>query len=347
MRKFMVGLMVGGLLAVTAPAIAQAQVQAQPQQAGIGDPLTLAASGVLIPFLGGTDVSLLEIASPVGDNSGVHMLFFDATCARIGDSVGLPLTTNDIGFVQIPTVASGSGLITIGQVDATGFNLLPLDNPIHTRVYVFNSVTARSRVLDPIILDTAEFSRSPISELHTWSALRTSSTFYAPQQTATVTTDLIFICPSTTIQDRTDPNKGAFPFGNTSTGAVFPRILVGSPDDFAAGTAKGGLAPSFPTDMLRARIYNTNEVFLRDVRTTCACVRSASVLDISSVYSTADAVLGTYTELEANPANSASFDFAFTGYKNTASVGSAVNIFTGRLSNGSRASIQGTLTDTR
>jgi hypothetical protein len=319
MRKFMVGLMVGGLLAVTAPAMAQIQ------QAGIGDPLTLAASGVLIPFLGGTDVSLLEVASPVGDNSGVHMLFYDATCARIGDSVGLPLTANDIGFVQIPTVVSGSGLIAIGQADQSGFNLLPLENPVHSRMYVFNTLTARSRVLEPIILDTAEFPASS----HTWSPLRTSSTFYAPQQTATVTTDLIFICPSRTIQNPTTTAVQAFP-----TASGFPVIAP-------------PFAPSFPIDMLRARIYNTNEVFLRDVRTTCACVRQASVLDISNVYSAAEAVLGTYTEIEANPVNSATFDFAFTGYRNTASVGSAVNIFTGRLSNGSRPSIQGTLTNAR
>jgi hypothetical protein len=319
MRKFMVGLMVGGLVAVTAPAIAQVQ------QGGIGDPLTLAASGVLIPYVGGTDVSLLEVASPVGDNGGLHMLFFDATCSRVGDSVGLPLTTNDIGFVQIPTIVSGAGLVAIGQVDASGFNLLPLENAVHTRMYVFNTITARSRVIEPIILDAAE---APDS-VHTWSPLRTSATFYAPQQTATVTTDLVFICPSRTIQNPTASAAQAFP-----AASGFPVIVP-------------SLAPSFPTDMLRARIYNTNEVFLRDVRTTCACVRSASVLDISNVYSTADAVLGAYTEIEANPVNTANFDFAFTGYRSTASVGSAVNIFAGRLSNGSRPSIQGTLTDAR
>jgi hypothetical protein len=322
MRKFMVGLMVGGLLAVTAPAIAQVQ------QAGVGDPLTLAASGVLIPFLGTTnDVSLLEVASPVGDNGGLHMFFFDATCSRVGDSVGLPLTTNDISFIQVPTIiAPGTdGLITIAQSDPSGFNLIPLEAPIHTRLYVFNSVTARSRILEPMILDSAEFPAST----HTWSPLRTAATFFAPQQTSSVTTDLIFICPSRSIQNPTTTAVQAFP-----TASGFPAIAP-------------PFAPSFPSDMLRARIYNTSEVFLRDVRTTCACVRQTSVLGISNVYSTTDALNGTYTEIEANPANSASFDFAFTGYRNTASVGSAVNIFTGRISNGSRPSIQGVLTGAR
>jgi hypothetical protein len=316
MRKFMVGLMVGGLLAVAVPATAQVQ------QAGIGDPLTLAASGVMIPFLGGPgDISLLEVASPVGDNGGLHMFFFDAACARIGDSVGLPLTTNDIGFVQIPNIVAGSGLVTVAQTDASGFNLLPLESPIHSRVYVFNTASARSRVLEPIILDTAEFAATS----HTWSPLRTAATFYAPQQTATVETNLLFICPSRNIQG----NAGAaFP---TTSG--FPVMAP----PFAA---------AYPADMLRARIYNTNEVFLRDVRTTCACLRTASVLDISNVYSTADAVLGTYTEVESN-AGSTAGDFAFTGYKATATVNSPVNNFVGRFSNGSRNSVQGILTNAR
>src|SRR5713101_3296634 len=121
MRKLIVGLMVGGLLAMAAPVMAQ-------QQGGIGDPLTLATSGVLMPFFGAAgDAFLLEVASPVGDNSGVHMFFFNAACARVGDSVGLSLTTNDIAFLQVGSVIPGvnAGLITIGSVDASGFELRP------------------------------------------------------------------------------------------------------------------------------------------------------------------------------------------------------------------------------
>lgn len=340
MRKFIVGLVVGGLLAVTAPAMAQQLIP----QGGIGDPLTLATSGVLIPFLGGSDVSLLEVASPVGDNGGLHMFFFDDTCTRIGDSVGLPLTTNDIGFIQVPTVvpSAKAGLITIGSADPSGFELRPLENPIHSRVYVFNTTSARSRVLEPIILDTAEYSsdRFQLIAPHTWSPLRTAATFFAPQETSTVETRLLLICPSTNIQNP-DPKKVSA-FNPT----FFPQIRVGPIDPTTLQQAPG-LAPKFVDDMLRARIYDTNEVFLRDVHTGCSCVRSAEVTDISNVYSAAEAALGTYTEIEANNLNSGNFDFAFTGYKATATVNSPVNNFVGRFSNGSRDSIQGNLTSTR
>jgi hypothetical protein len=328
MRKFIVGLlMVGGLSTMAAPAMAAQVAQAQ---GGLGDPLTLAASGVLIPFLQGSgDVSLLEVASPVGSNAGAHMFFYDQSCARVGDSVGLPATTNDIAFLQIPTVGLPAtvtgGLITIGQVDASGFALTPLASPIHTRVYVFNVNSGRSRVIEPIILDTAEFPGDP----HTWSPLRTGATFFAPQETAAVQTRVFFSCPLDTIQTATG---GAFP------GTLFPVIV-----------------PHFPhiaaTDALRVRIYDTNEVLWRDTRTACNCIQEESIAAISNFYADPLANLGTFSEVESNPVASNATENVtenvFTGYVATATVGSAVNNFVHRMSNGSRSSLQGTLLDAR
>lgn len=314
----MVGLMVGSLLAVAAPAMAQ-------QQGGIGDPLTLAASGVVVPWAGAAgDSFLLEVASPVTDSPRLHMFFFNASCTRVGDSVGLPLTVNDIAFLSIPTVVPDvAGLVTMGSVDGSGFNLLPLEAPIHARMYMFNPASGKSREVSPIILDTAEFSGNP----HTWSPLRTAATYYAPRETATVTTNLMFICPNNAIQALTGTSS-AFPIASG-----FPAIAPPFPT-------------TFPTDMLRARIYDTNEVFLRDVKTGCSCVRFANVTALSNIYSDASVIGGTYTEIEANPANAAG-DFAFTGYRSTATAGSAINDFFERMSNGSRNSIQGVLTNAR
>jgi hypothetical protein len=320
MRKFIVGLlMVGGLSALAAPAMAQ--------QGGVADPLTLAASGVLIPFLSGAgDVSLLEVASPVGANAGAHMFFFDQDCKRTGDSVGLPATANDIAFLQIPSVglnpAVTAGLITIASVDPSGFLLVPLLNPIHTRVYVFNTGSGRSRVIDPIILDAAEFPGDP----HTWSPLRSGATFFAPQETAQVSTRVFFCCPLSTIQSA---EGGAFP------ATLFPAIDPHFPD-------------TADPEALQARIYDTNEVLWRDVRTPCGCVREESIIAISSFYADPLANLGTYTEIESNPLPpSEDSPVSFTGYVATATVGSAVNNFVHRMSNGSRASLQGTVTPAR
>jgi len=320
MRKLIVGLlMVGGLLAVAAPSMAQQG------QGGIGDPLTLAASGVLIPFLNANgDVSLLEVASPVGDNSGMHMFFFDQACNRVGESVGLPATANEITFLQITPVNMGitgtpptAGLIALGQVDQTGFNLVPLENPIHSRVYAFNTISGRSRVIEPITLDTAEFS-SAFGLPHAWNPLRTAATFFAPQETSVVATRVALICPLNTVQGAA---IDAFPVTR------FPTIDPHFPSQFLA-------------TMLRARIYDTNEVLRRDVRTSCACVREDSVTGISNVYGLPEAALGTYTELESNEVTIVG-DFPFTGYVATATVGSAVNNFVHRLSNGNKLSIQG------
>ncbi len=81
MRKLIVGLVVVGLLAVGAPAMAQR-----------ADPLGLISSGAVLPYVGdGTiapgSLSFLEVASPRSDNNAAHMFFFDKTCKRQGQSV--------------------------------------------------------------------------------------------------------------------------------------------------------------------------------------------------------------------------------------------------------------------
>lgn len=334
MRKFIaVGVLLAGLLAGAGSAMAQTYTGI----GGIGDPLTLAASGVLLPYItndGKGTVALIEVASPVLANPNLHMLFYNATCARVGESVGLPLTENHIGFFD-PTKAGGvgvinNGLVAIAGVDASGFILNPLQNAIHARVYEFTPSDGRSRVFEPIILDTAEFRGDP----HTWSPLRSAATFYAPLETTTIKTELTLICPISTIQGATGAAFGA---GTTPpfTGTGFPVIK-----------------PDFPTtniaDGLRARIYNTNEVLKRDVRTFCECLTfNRSVTGISVVYSDPTEVpFGSYTELETNAPLSGS-PTSFTGYRAVFATGSNLNNFFGRLSNGNRLSIQGTLTNAR
>ena len=321
-----VGMLVGTLLAGAVPAMAQ--------QGGIGDPLTLAASGVLIPYVtaGGT-VSIVEVASPVGQNPNLHMQFYDANCNIVGPSVGMPLTTNDIAF-QVVGVSQGgvvpdgtNGLVAISAVAQDGFTNALLESPIHSRMYTFNASDGTSRVFEPIILDTAEFSNF----FNTWSPMRTAATFFSPLQTASVHTHLILICPKATIQGVDgayfDPALG------------FPRILPPFP---------GSLSSSAAPHPLRVRIYDTNEVFKRNTFTDCVCLTQKNLEDgsIDPIYSNAGEVpFGTYTELEENP--TIATRSAFTGYRSVFTVGSALNNYIGRLSNGSRGSIQGQVTGER
>jgi len=310
MKKRLVrAVLVGGLLAQLA---GPAPAVAGPSSAGVGDPLTLAAFGVLIPYVtGGHTVALLEVASPVRGNPSLHLVFYDATCAR-GGSVGLPQTPNDIAFVDVGSVvpAGQNGLVAITAGGG------PLTSPIHSRVYLFNTADGGSRVLEPIILDTAE---SP-GGANTWSPLRTAATFFAPLQTAAVNTTLTLICPIATIQDASG---------------------TGAPQAFPTAQGFPAIAPAFPAaptaGNLLLNVYDTNENFLRDRSINCGCLTELSVADISSVYGDPQsASQGTYTEILS--------ESAFTGYREVFTVGSFMNRFFGRLNGGSQLSIGGALT---
>jgi hypothetical protein len=338
MNKLIVaGLLIGSFLSGAVPAMAQIQ-------GGIGDPLTLARDGVMMPFFTGGilgTVATLQVASPVGDNPDLHMFFFDASCQRINIAVGMPLTANDIAFQQIgsaqggPVATGTNGLITIAGADASGFTLLPLSFPIHSRLYQFSAIDGRSRVLEPIILQTAEFP----SVAHAWSPLRSGATFFAPPQTATVQTDLVLICPVSTIQGASGAAFGQDPggTGNTSfTDTGFPQINPRFP---SIGQS--------PSNNMRVRVYDTNEVFKRDFTIACHCIegRPSIAVTVNSIYADPNEVpFGTYTELTTVPAGAtinAGPRYTFTGYTSTFTVGSAINAFFARLDNGSQLSIDG------
>jgi hypothetical protein len=257
----------------------------------------------------------------VEGNPNLHLAFFNAAGVR-GGSVSLPETSNDIAFVDAGSVvpAGQNGVVAIAGVAGDGSTLVPLTSPIHARVYLFNASDGRSRVLEPIILDTAESPNGP----NTWSPLRTGATFFAPLQTATVNTSLTLICPIATIQDATGAVlQQAFP-----TAQGFPSIVPAFP---AASTAGN----------LRVTVYDTAGQFLRDGVISCASLTEVSVTAIDPVYSDPTvASTGTYTEIRVDPAK----QNAFTGYRAVFTAGSPLNNFFGRLSGGNRLSIGGTLT---
>lgn len=337
MRKLMKGLVAGflvvGLLAVAAPAKAQ----------GLGDPLSLAASGVLIPFFGtGNDSSILEVASPVGSNPLIHFIFYDAACNRT-ESFPWAQTENDIDLFlaasnTVPTpptiTVNKNGLIAIATDDGGGFNLVPIPttgntpqgSPIHTRVYWINAGSpSRHRVLEPITLDNAE------DPFNTWNPLRSAATFFAPRETATgFKTTLWLICPRDTIQRNSlsATDDSAFAIGRG-----FP--VINSAGGLQLFTTPGGFSSSYGFGSLAARVYDVDEVFLRDWRTDCNCLVQkdlSGATAVSTVYSTAD----TFTELETDGTNNK----FFTGYKAmTFQPAPQVDLF-GRLSNANWRSVR-------
>jgi hypothetical protein len=291
MRKLTVGLIAVALLATAAPARAQ-----------WADPLGLIASGLIVPFVGNGTVSpgsfsFLEVYAPVGSESGFHMFFFDTTCARKGDSVGLPLTANDVALLRVDNLGGANpveGLITAADVDNTGFNLIPMASAVHARVlWITGAGTVRT--LEPISIWNPEVVPaffSPVINgipiLNSWNPLRSAATFFAPLEGGGLNTTIYFVCPTTNAtNDITNFNAGAFPINSG-----FPALLDQSGESpQPAGT---------PTP-LRVRVFDTEERFLRDVTTTCTCLTASPVLSISQVYGSAvEAPGGTYSEVEGN-----------------------------------------------
>ena len=280
MRKLIVGLVVVGLLAVGSPAMAQR-----------ADPLGLIASGAVLPYVGnGTiapgSLSFLEVASPRQDNANLHMFFFDKTCKRQGQSVGLPLTTNDVEILRVDDLGGGTpteGLITMAQAASGGFTLQPLpsESPIHARVLWVNGVGDYIRILEPIALANFDL------ESETWNPLRSAATFWAPPVIpGFLSTTIYFVCPTPDITGPTvsDAATGipAFSSNVANPGGPFPVLDP----------------PAAATTSLRFRIYDDEENFLRDVRNTCQCLTPHPVTEISDIYEKAPN--GTYTEVEGD-----------------------------------------------
>jgi hypothetical protein len=315
------------LMATAAPAAAQ-----------LADPLSLATSGVLLPFFSDSAagfVSMLEIVSPVtplGFTNPLHAVFFRASCTRdasIGDLQTLKQAKAFISTAS-PISLTFNGLAAIG-LTVSGNDLLPLNFPVHTRTHWIDAKTGRVRELEPIILDTfasltSGMSSGPsnsvglcssgtvafaagINNSFCWSPLRSAAAFVTPQESASLKASIYLICPTYDIQQ----GSAADAVGDGSpplllhTGGVFnPNngfIRIQNRDG-STGFPWRSVADGLAKQQLRGRIYNDDESGPRDVTTNCACLTVTPVLSLDSIYSTSPANLGThtlplwYTELE-------------------------------------------------
>jgi hypothetical protein len=336
----MLGLMVVGLLAVAVPAMAQT-----------ADPLGLISSGAVLPYFGSNgstafgsstnasteplapgSLSFLEVAAPVFGNLQFHMFFFGANCARGPESVGLPLTTNDVQLFRLDYTNSLNpvdGLVTAANVDQSGFALVPISalTPVHMRVLWVNAGQDYMRTLEPIAITNAE----ALTINGHWSPLRTGATFYAPLEGNGIGTTIYFICPKATIASG---STSAFPSD------LFPEL---TPAPVAIDT----------TTPLRLRVYDDEEGFLRDLQSSCDCLTVKSVTALSPVYSDSSvAPFGTYTEVEGGDNLGGAKDtLSFTGYRAIRVTGAGSSIgggnldLFGRLNGANKFLLRGDFTD--
>jgi len=361
MMRLMVGLMAVGLLAMATPASAQFLGQTGLIPGGKGDPLTLASSGVLIPYFNGGaagDLTFVEITTPVGpDGIGqapglssslpLHMIFFDSACVRF-QSQDIPMSINDLSVTDTSTVTgTQKGLIAIGTrgLDNVSLTPIPTNGAIHSRAYWLRSSTGRSRVLEPIMIAQAEDPiNGPVSPSGNiggtwWSPLRSAATFLAIETTGVpaIHTPLIFICPTTTIQG----------FDNVlvaSQGGVFPtssfwpvRTSPSSSGNITTGFGgvfygPGNVPTAFSGGSLSGRLYDTNELLLRDVTVTCTCLTETTLPSIVSGAPPLPSGSAFYVEVQSDGRT------PFTGYKSIEVTGSHVDLFS-RISGAFRGSI--------
>jgi hypothetical protein len=383
MRKFIALGMLIGVFQLGGLLLATPQVSAVTLtnfQGGIGDPVSLIASGALIPFLNNQNpltgtIAYLEILSPVGFNDGsanldgdapftretLHAVFFNDTCTRV-TSRYLPTTRDDVTYLNITaelTAITGNGLAGIAASPGnSGIGLVPLDNPILVKMFLFDVGTGQSRVLEPISIDTFDYPTGSILDPSgysggptVWSPLRTGAAFFSPKEGSTgvpgqVNTRLILVCPRSSIQgDNTTHNAttGAFPqvqpfdVPALSTYGGFPGIN----HPFNSGLPASAIG-GFTLQGMNGIIYDDNEQHLVDFSTSCDCVTELSVNTLDPVVYknlsvTHPAPNGTVTEIYVTSTQQGSF----TGYKQSFTVGAAINNFHHRLGNGNKFSLQG------
>jgi len=142
---------------------------AVPATAQLADPLSLAASGVLLPFFSDPAagfVSVLEIVSPIvpttqgflpafNFTNPLHAVFFRENCSRDGSAGDVETAKQAKAFITsaAPFLLNFNGLAAIGST-LQGNDLIPISFPIHSRTHWIDVKTGRLRELEPIILDT-------------------------------------------------------------------------------------------------------------------------------------------------------------------------------------------------
>src|SRR5574342_380047 len=309
MRHLVIGLTLLALTAtMTSPAAAQAP--------GSADPLGLASVGIVIPFFSSPEnISKLELASPVGENTNVTLFFFKADCSR-SNSFRVPLTENDIAVVDplADAAITFDGLILIAGLEPGSFDPVPFSHPIHARVRWTNA-QGFVRTLDPTTVRNAEGAPS-----QTWNPLRTAATFVVPRQGTT----------------RPSGPRLVFQRDNEST------LYLICPTAVITGEIIDG-PPLIPprADQIHGFVYDADEEVLADWVLPCSCLTTVRVKDIAPIFSSLQS-LTYYTELWGT-ARDESLG-SFTGYLATqsgpAAVGAKVSDDFARLRNGSFQNIR-------
>ncbi|HMH51843.1 MAG TPA: hypothetical protein VK548_16525 [Candidatus Acidoferrum sp.] len=330
-----------------------------PAAAQLGDPLSLAALGVLLPFFSDPAagfVSVFELTSPVVPGTigfapptdftnPIHAVFFNATCTRTtsNSDVFTSKQTKAIISTVSPLSLTYNGLAAFATSPG-GNDLIQTNFPFFSRTHWIDVKTGRLRELEPItvaaflglapgflplVVNPGAGASIELGPPFVWNPLRSAVTFVTPQESASVRGSLYLICPRATIQSPTGGGVFSVP--------SFPRLVN---RDGSFGFQPGHVITNNSVSRLRARVYDDNEALSRDYEIPCDCLTARSLLDIDGGYAGPPTNLGAgtvpvwYTEIEstaqsANPllGGTAAAHNSFTGYWGLEVTGSSATLF--------------------
>jgi hypothetical protein len=313
-----------------------------PVSAQLADPLSLAASGVLLPFFSDPAagfVSVLEVVSPIvptttgfsppfNFTNPIHAVFFNETCVRSKSIADQETAKQAKAYITTatPFTLNFNGLAAIGNT-LQGNDLVPLNFPLHTRTHWIDAKTGRLRELEPVILDTfltlnpnflplvVNFGEGASVGLcgpgaGVFAGSINNGFCWSPLRSAAT-----FVTPQEsaslaasiymicpTADIQSPTGTGVFPIA-----LGFPRIQN---RDGSFGFPSRQVITGSNVTTLRGRIYNDDESGPKDILVPCTCLSTTKVASIDSIYSTAPVNLGAhtvpvwYTELESQSVNS-------------------------------------------
>jgi hypothetical protein len=312
---------------------------AVPATAQLADPLSLAASGVLLPFFSDGAagfVSIFEITSPVvptviGNTfpfdftNPIHAVFFSATCARDGSAADELTSKQAKAYISSasPFLLTFNGIAAIGS-SINQNDLVPLNFPIHSRVHWIDVKTGRLRELEPVILDQFNSLNAAFLPLvvnfGAGASIGECVAGPIPPATGTAFNNGHCWSPLRSAAAFVTPQESASihaslilicPRGSIQSptgGGVFP-IANGFPRlvnrDGSFGFLGSNPISGGSASRLRGRIYDDNETLVRDVEVPCDCLSNIPVVNIDTVYNLPPTNLGAhtvpvwYTELES------------------------------------------------
>jgi hypothetical protein len=229
---------------------------------GTADPVQLIASAGIQPFWGASPfITIFEITS-LGENPGMHVFFFNASCQRVF-SIPFRMTAHDVTIADTDELFAKFNGLAVFSKSSNAISAEALESPITLRGHRVDFLFDVINVVDPIQGRHAENLNV------TWSPLRSGAT-------------------TVTFPD-------AHPFSSTRWWVVCPQGNL--PVDLTSGIPSLPPAPS----LIRFRAFDLDENPIFDQQFTCNCLTEVKPGDLNPGFFAAPRFVEMVTYLSETP----------------------------------------------